>query len=144
MEPQLPELLLEPLAAPAASTQPLHPAHSGPQASPRRPRARRTPAGRHRNIAAVRTSRRSGHPPRWHAARRPLRVPRTRNGDHEIDFIVERDDHKVVALEVKLSSTVDDSDVIHLHWLRNHLGPNILDTAVITTGAYAYRCPGMT
>ncbi len=64
---------------------------------------------------------------------------RTRNGDHEIDFIIERDDHKIVALEVKLSSTVDDSDVIHLHWLRNHLGPHILDTAVITTGTYAYR-----
>ncbi|MGH3865288.1 MAG: hypothetical protein ACRDQ4_03955 [Pseudonocardiaceae bacterium] len=43
---------------------------------------------------------------------------------------VERDDHKIVTLEVKLSSTVDDSDVTHLHWLRNHLGPNILDTAV--------------
>lgn len=64
---------------------------------------------------------------------------RTRNGDHEIDFIIERDDHKIVALEVKLSSTVDDSDVTHLHWLRNHLGPTILDTAVITTGTYAYR-----
>ncbi|MGH3856731.1 MAG: ATP-binding protein [Pseudonocardiaceae bacterium] len=64
---------------------------------------------------------------------------RTRNGDHEIDFIIERDDRKIVALEVKLSSTVDDSDVIHLHWLRNHLGPDLLDAAVITTGAYAYR-----
>ncbi|MGH3722079.1 MAG: ATP-binding protein [Pseudonocardiaceae bacterium] len=64
---------------------------------------------------------------------------RTRNGDHEIDFIIERDDHKIVALEVKLSSTVDDSDVIHLHWLRNHLGPDLLDTAVIITGTYAYR-----
>jgi uncharacterized protein len=64
---------------------------------------------------------------------------RTRNGDHGIDFIIERDDHKIVALEVKLSPTVDDSDVTHLHWLRNHLGPNILDTAVITTGTYAYR-----
>lgn len=64
---------------------------------------------------------------------------RTRNGDHEIDFIIERDDRKIVALEVKLSPSVDDSDVIHLHWLRNHLGPDILDTAVITTGTYAYR-----
>jgi hypothetical protein len=64
---------------------------------------------------------------------------RTRNGDHEVDFIIERDDHKIVALEVKLSTTVDDSDVTHLHWLRNHLGPEILDTAVITTGTYAYR-----
>ncbi|MGH3976750.1 MAG: DUF4143 domain-containing protein, partial [Pseudonocardiaceae bacterium] len=64
---------------------------------------------------------------------------RTRNGDHEIDFIIERDDHKIVAIEVKLSAAVSDSDVIHLHWLRNHLGPDILDAAVITTGSYAYR-----
>ncbi|MDQ2884071.1 MAG: DUF4143 domain-containing protein [Actinomycetota bacterium] len=64
---------------------------------------------------------------------------RTRNDDHEIDFIIERDDHKIVALEVKLSTTVDDSDLIHLHWLRNHLGPDILDTAIITSGTYAYR-----
>lgn len=48
---------------------------------------------------------------------------RTRNRDHEIDFIVERDDHKIVPLEVKLSVIVDDSDVSHLHWLHNHLGP---------------------
>lgn len=64
---------------------------------------------------------------------------RTRNGDHEIDFIIERDDHRIVALEVKLSATVDDSDVSHLHWLRNHLGPDLLDAAVITTGTFAYR-----
>jgi hypothetical protein len=64
---------------------------------------------------------------------------RTRNGDHEVDFIIERDDHKIVALEVKLAPTVNDADVTHLHWLRNHLGPDILDTGVITTGAYAYR-----
>src|SRR5918997_349303 len=64
---------------------------------------------------------------------------RTRNGDHEIDFIIERDDHKIVALEVKLNATVNDSDVAYLHWLRNHLGSDILDTVVITTGTYAYR-----
>jgi hypothetical protein len=28
--------------------------------------------------------------------------------------------HKIVALEVELSSTVDDSDVRYLHWLRSH------------------------
>lgn len=64
---------------------------------------------------------------------------RTRNGEHEIDFIIERDDHKIVALEVKLSATVDDSNVSHLHWLRKHLGPDLLDAAVITTGTFAYR-----
>jgi len=64
---------------------------------------------------------------------------RTRNGDHEIDMIVERDDHKVVAFEVKLGATVSDMDVKHLLWLRRHLGPDLLDAALITTGTHAYR-----
>ena len=66
---------------------------------------------------------------------------RTRNGDHEVDFIVERDDHRVVALEVKLSATVDDSDARHLHWLRRQLGEDLLDAGIITTGKHAYRRP---
>jgi len=64
---------------------------------------------------------------------------RTRNGDHEIDFIVERDDHRVVAIEVKLSSYVEDADVKHLRWLAQQLGDDLLDAAVITTGSHAYR-----
>jgi predicted AAA+ superfamily ATPase len=64
---------------------------------------------------------------------------RTRDGRHEVDFIIQRGDHKVVAIEVKLSSTVDNRDVVHLHWLRNHLGPDLQDAAVITTGTHAYR-----
>lgn len=64
---------------------------------------------------------------------------RTQNGGHEIDFIVERADHRVVALEVKLSATVGDSDVRHLRWLQDQLGDDLLDAAVITTGPYAYR-----
>ena len=64
---------------------------------------------------------------------------RTFNGRHEVDFIVQRDDHKVVALEVKLTSSAGDEDVVHLRWLRDQLGDDLLDAAVITTGPYAYR-----
>jgi len=64
---------------------------------------------------------------------------RTRNGDHEVDFILQRGDHKVVAIEVKLSQTVDDADVAHLRWLAERLGSDLLDAAVITTGPFAYR-----
>lgn len=46
---------------------------------------------------------------------------RTRNDDHEVDLVVVRDDGKVLAIEVKPSSTVDDRDT-HLHWLAGHLG----------------------
>lgn len=64
---------------------------------------------------------------------------RTRNGDHEVDLIVQRADRRVVAIEVKLSTTVDDRDVRHLHWLRQQLGDDLLDAVVLTTGQEAYR-----
>ncbi|MGH8824486.1 MAG: ATP-binding protein [Jiangellaceae bacterium] len=64
---------------------------------------------------------------------------RTRNGDHEIDLIVQRPDQRVVAFEVKLAPSVEDSDVTHLRWLRRELGDDLLDAAVITTGPDAYR-----
>ena len=64
---------------------------------------------------------------------------RTRGGEHEIDLIVERRDGRVVALEVKLSATVDDAATRHLAWLAERLGPDLLDAAVITTGHEAYR-----
>lgn len=66
---------------------------------------------------------------------------RTRNGDHEVDFIIERADHKVVALEVKLTATIDDTDVRHLRWLSQRMGADLVDAAIITTGTYAYRRP---
>ena len=64
---------------------------------------------------------------------------RTYGGEREIDLIVERGDGRVVALEVKLSSTVVDRDVRHLRWLSERIGSGLLDAAVITTGAHAYR-----
>ncbi len=66
---------------------------------------------------------------------------RTRNGDHEVDLIVERADRRAVALEIKLAATIDDRDVKHLHWLRGRLGDDLLDAVVVTTGPYAYRRP---
>ena len=66
---------------------------------------------------------------------------RTKNGDHEIDLIVEGDDRRVVAFEVKLSPDITGRDVAHLQWLRDRLGPTVADMAVITTGKYAYRRP---
>ncbi len=66
---------------------------------------------------------------------------RTKGGEHEVDLVVERLDQRVVAIEVKLATTVDDRDVRHLHWLRERLGASLLDAVVITTGRAAYRRP---
>lgn len=64
---------------------------------------------------------------------------RSKNGDREVDFVIHRGDHTVVAVEVKLAPTVDDADVRHLHWLRSRLGGALTDAIVVTTGQYAYR-----
>lgn len=64
---------------------------------------------------------------------------RTHRGDHEIDLIVERDDGRVVALEVKLTSSVDDNALRHLKWLSGQIGEDLLDAVIITTGERAYR-----
>ncbi len=68
-----------------------------------------------------------------------VRHLRTRDGRQEIDLIVERDDQRVVAFEVKLSATVTDEDVRHLLWLREQLHDDVLDLIVVTTGSHAYR-----
>jgi uncharacterized protein len=64
---------------------------------------------------------------------------RTRSGEREIDLIVEGRAGEILAIEVKLSATVDDGDVKHLHWLRDMLGDRLEESVVITTGKHAYR-----
>lgn len=64
---------------------------------------------------------------------------RTGNGDHEVDLVVEGHDGRVLGIEVKLASTITDSDVRHLHWLRERLGADIVDLLVIKPGSHAYR-----
>jgi predicted AAA+ superfamily ATPase len=73
------------------------------------------------------------------AAEARLSHLRTRGGEHEIDLLVGRADERVVAFEVKLARTVGDADVRDLHWLREQLGPDLLDAVVVTTGTEAYR-----
>ena len=64
---------------------------------------------------------------------------RTKAGEHEVDLILERYDGAVLAFEVKLSPTVDDKDVSHLHWLGEQIGDRLVDKIVLTTGSTAYR-----
>jgi predicted AAA+ superfamily ATPase len=68
-----------------------------------------------------------------------VRHLRTKNGDHEVDLIVERPDRRVLGMEVKLAPLVTDADVKHLLWLRSQIGDDLVDAAVIYTGSEAYR-----
>ena len=78
---------------------------------------------------------------RVYAQRSEARIAhfRTHRGEHEVDLIVERRDGRCLGVEVKLSAIVNDVDVRHLIWLRDRIGPELLDVAVITTGKHAYR-----
>lgn len=73
------------------------------------------------------------------AAEARVRHLRTRSGDREVDLIVERADQRVLAIEVKLSTTVTDADTRNLRWLAGHIGEDLLDAVVINTGPQAYR-----
>lgn len=64
---------------------------------------------------------------------------RDRNGEHEVDFVLEGPGGKAIAIEVKRSPMVDKKDVRHLTWLREKLGSRLVDALVVTTGPYAYR-----
>jgi predicted AAA+ superfamily ATPase len=64
---------------------------------------------------------------------------RTKGGEREVDLIVERDDGRIVAIEVKLTRTPVDADVRHLRWLSDQLGDALLDAVLVTTGPTAYR-----
>lgn len=70
-----------------------------------------------------------------------VRHLRTREGRHEVDLIIERDDQRVIGIETKLSTTVTDEDVEHLLWLKGRLGDELIDMVVVSTGAQAYRRP---
>lgn len=73
---------------------------------------------------------------RWEATVKHLRTAR---GDHEVDAIVERRDGRALAVEIKLKQVPTDQDVRQLLWLRDRVGPELLDAVVISTGQYAYR-----
>ena len=47
---------------------------------------------------------------------------RTRDGDREVDLIIQRRDQRVVALEVKLDGVPGSADVRHLLWLPRAIG----------------------
>ncbi len=73
------------------------------------------------------------------AAEAQLGHMRTAAAEQEVDLIVARADQRIVAIEVKLSRSVEDKDVRHLHWLKERMGDELLDALVITTGPEAYR-----
>lgn len=46
---------------------------------------------------------------------------------------------QIVAVDVKLTRSVDEADCRHLRWLRDQIGDDLLDAVIVTTGPEAYR-----
>jgi len=62
---------------------------------------------------------------------------RTHDGD-EVDLVLEREDGKIAALEVKAASRVPAAELKGLLKLRRKLGSEFLGGVVLYTGARAY------
>ena len=63
---------------------------------------------------------------------------RTWKDQREADVIIEHG-NGVLAVEVKLGAEVTLRDTRHLRWLRDRLGPGLIDAMVVTAGRRAYR-----
>lgn len=68
---------------------------------------------------------------------------RDSQGRHEVDFIVEREDGKILPIEIKLGQTLGEPDFKQLRWLAAQLGDQVIDLVVVYSGRYAYRKDGI-
>lgn len=68
---------------------------------------------------------------------------RDANGRHEIDMIIEKDDGRILAIEVKLSATPASSDGKHLKWLKSQIDERMIDSVVVYAGRFAFRNDGI-
>ena len=59
---------------------------------------------------------------------------RTKQGEQEVDLVVELDDNRVLALEFKASAAPTAGDAKHLVWLRERVGKRFVAGAVMHTG----------
>ena len=63
---------------------------------------------------------------------------RDKNGEHEIDLVLESASGQVVGIEVKAANTVTAKTARHLAWLRNQLGTAFVRGVVLHTGSAVY------
>ncbi|RRD03737.1 ATP-binding protein [Arachnia propionica] len=64
---------------------------------------------------------------------------RSSRGEREIDLIVEGEDGRILAVEVKFSRAASHEDVAHLLWLKERLGDQVSDMVLLNTGEHAHR-----
>ena len=73
----------------------------------------------------------------WSAAPVTAGHFRTEAGD-EVDLVLERDDGRVIAFEIKAGSRIGADDVRGLRQLKERLGSRLEEAIILHTGAHAY------
>jgi hypothetical protein len=64
---------------------------------------------------------------------------RSRDGDHEIDLVLEGADGRTVGIEVKAAAVVDPTDARHLAWFRDARGPEFTRGVVLHAGTSTFQ-----
>jgi uncharacterized protein len=63
---------------------------------------------------------------------------RTAEGRQEIDLIIEIGHRKLVAIEVKATSSPDPGDAKHLRWLKRELGDSVIASVLLHCGSSSF------
>ncbi|MGH3263803.1 MAG: ATP-binding protein, partial [Trebonia sp.] len=64
---------------------------------------------------------------------------RDADGRHEVDVVAELSGERLLAFEVKASSSVTAHDARHLAWMRDELGDRFIGGVVFHTGPHSFR-----
>jgi predicted AAA+ superfamily ATPase len=64
---------------------------------------------------------------------------RTAEGRHEIDLVIEVGARRLVAIEIKATSSPDAHDARHFRWLRHELGDTAVSTVLLHTGPFQFE-----
>jgi uncharacterized protein len=63
---------------------------------------------------------------------------RTAEGRHEIDLIIEVGHRKLIAIEIKATSSPDSGDTKHLRWLKQELGDSVIASVLLHCGPSSF------
>ncbi len=63
---------------------------------------------------------------------------RTAEGRHEVDLIIEIGHRKLIAIEIKATSSPDPGDAKHLRWLKRELGDSVIASVLLHCGSSSF------
>jgi uncharacterized protein len=64
---------------------------------------------------------------------------RTAEGRHEIDLIIEIGHRKLIAIEIKATSSPDPGDAKHLRWVQRELGDSVIASVLLHCGPASFE-----